>query len=156
MILVTVGTQLPFDRLVKAMDAVAPTLDEPVVAQTGQGAYQPRHMQAQSSYSAMAFDQLAAEASLLVSHAGTGSILLAQRLQKPILLLARRAALGEHRNDHQLATAQQMAGRGGIYVAENETDIPATLIIAREGGFKAIIPDGRQQLTDAIRSFLRL
>lgn len=35
MIFVTVGMQLAFERLIAAMDALAPTLGMPVIAQTG-------------------------------------------------------------------------------------------------------------------------
>lgn len=37
MILATVGMQLGFDRLIKAMDALAPGLGQPVIAQVGKG-----------------------------------------------------------------------------------------------------------------------
>ncbi|MGO8484848.1 hypothetical protein AB9F39_37290, partial [Rhizobium leguminosarum] len=35
----------------------------------------------------------------------------------------RQAALGEHRNDHQLATVSQLVGRPGIYVAHPDDDL---------------------------------
>ena len=43
---------------------------------------------------------------------------------KPIILVPRRAALGEHRNDHQLATVRQLAERPGILIAHDETELP--------------------------------
>ncbi|MGO7205561.1 glucuronosyltransferase, partial [Rhizobium ruizarguesonis] len=43
MILVTVGTQLPFDRLVKAVDTFATELSKPVLAQIGRGSYTPQN-----------------------------------------------------------------------------------------------------------------
>ena len=44
MILVTVGMQLGFDRLVQAMDKLTPALSEPVVAQIGKSTFRPQHM----------------------------------------------------------------------------------------------------------------
>lgn len=52
-----------------------------------------------------------------------GSILTALRYKKPILVLPRRADLGEHRNDHQLATAKWLSNRAGLTVAWNEEEL---------------------------------
>lgn len=117
MILLTVGKQLPFDRLVSAVDALAAGLPEPVIAQVGQSRLQPQNVETHKRLSARAFEELAARATLIVAHAGVGSVLLARRLQKPIVMMPRRADLGEHRNDHQLATARQLEGTDGIFIA---------------------------------------
>ncbi len=53
-----------------------------------------------------------------------GSILTALELEKPIIIFPRRAALGEHRNEHQLATAKKFSGRTeGVYVAFDEAEL---------------------------------
>lgn len=127
MILVTVGMQLGFDRLIRAMDAIQPSIGIEFIAQTGHGRYLPRNMAARKSIPPQEFEELAARAALIVSHAGIGTILTAQRLHKPIALLPRRASLGEHRNDHQLATAKQLRDRRGIFVAKNESDLPGAI-----------------------------
>ncbi len=123
MIIVTVGMQLGFDRLIAAMDTLAPELGMPVIAQTGKGAYQPRNMEARGKIAPSEFEALVGEARLIVSHAGIGTVLTAARCQKPILLMPRRADFGEHRNDHQLATVGKLAGRPGILVAADESEL---------------------------------
>ena len=50
----------------------------------------------------------------IVAHAGMGTILTALEIGKPLLVMPRRAALGEHRNDHQLATARRFADLGEL------------------------------------------
>jgi UDP-N-acetylglucosamine transferase subunit ALG13 len=120
-IIVTVGMQLGFDRLIAAMDALAPTLGMPVIAQTGKGTYHPQHMEARARIAPAEFEMLVGEAQLIVSHAGIGTVLTAARCRKPIVLLPRRADLQEHRNDHQLATVRKLDGRPGILVAMDET-----------------------------------
>jgi UDP-N-acetylglucosamine transferase subunit ALG13 len=122
-IIVTVGMQLGFDRLIAAMDTLAPELGIPVIAQTGKGAYQPRNMEARVKIAPSEFEALVGEARLIVSHAGIGTVLTAARCQKPILLMPRRADFGEHRNDHQLATVGKLAGRPGILVAADESEL---------------------------------
>ena len=55
---------------------------------------------------------LAADA--IVAHAGMGTILSALELGKPLVIMPRLAAFGEHRNDHQLATAKRFAALGRV------------------------------------------
>ncbi|MFN4020324.1 MAG: glycosyltransferase [Erythrobacter sp.] len=123
MIIVTVGMQLGFDRLIAAMDALAPSLGMKVIAQTGKGSYQPQNMEARVKIAPAEFEALMGEARLIVSHAGIGTVLTAARRARPIVLMPRRAELGEHRNDHQLATTRKLAGRPGILIAANESEL---------------------------------
>jgi len=46
---------------------------------------------------------------------------------RPLLIVPRRAALGEHRNDHQLATARRFAELGSVGVAFDEAELRAGL-----------------------------
>lgn len=108
MIFVTVGTQLPFDRLIRAVDEIAPLTDEEVFAQTGGGIYIPRNIGYGNSLPAGEFDRMFRRARLIVSHAGMGTILSALKYKKPIVVMPRFAFLGEHRNEHQYATAVRM------------------------------------------------
>jgi len=126
-IIVTVGTQLPFDRLIKMMDDIAPDLGKPVMAQTGVGTYKCRNIQAAANYSPIEFDTYVKQCDVLVAHAGMGTVLKAYKYRKPIIIVPRKAALGEHRNDHQLATVSQLRSRIGIYAAETEADLRALL-----------------------------
>lgn len=127
MILVTVGTQLPFDRLIRAIDQIAPTLDEPVFAQVGKTDYVPKNMEWAPAIAPADFERQFAAASRVVAHAGIGGILTARRLGKPVILFPRRAEFGEHRNDHQLATAQHLADGRTILVAWTEDDLAELL-----------------------------
>jgi len=123
MILLTVGTQLPFDRLVRLMDDMAPSLAEPVVAQIGRGTYLPTNMIWHRVIEPVEFETYVSEASFIVSHAGIGSILTAERHNKPIVLFPRTSYLGEHRNEHQMATATMISGRPGLAVANDEAQL---------------------------------
>ncbi|MEE4200888.1 glycosyltransferase [Erythrobacter sp.] len=155
MILVTVGMQLGFDRLIRAMDALAPELGMKVVAQTGRGEYRPANMEAHQALAPTRFEELASRARVLVSHAGIGTVLTAQRLGKPIVLMPRRADLGEHRNDHQVATVCQLAGRDGILVALGETELGVRIGEALGSKPAPDQPSPKQaQLEAAIRHFI--
>ena len=118
MIFVTVGTQLAFPRLVDAMDRFAAKDDEPVVAQTGEAANgRWSHLDVRPALAPDAFGTLMREARVVIAHAGIGTILSAQRFARPLILVPRKAELGEHRNDHQVATARQLENRLGLRVA---------------------------------------
>lgn len=128
MILVTVGSQLPFDRLIKIMDEVALDLNERVFAQVGKTNFAPKHITTVEKVAPAEFNKLMQSSRVIVSHAGIGSILTAQKWKKPIVIFPRRAALGEHRNDHQLATVAALKGVPGVYIANTSEELRAKLI----------------------------
>lgn len=129
LILVTVGTMLPFDRLVRAADRwAAEHTGEKVYAQIGErGGYEPQHMAWSRLLSPAAFADLLDQSRLLVAHAGTGSYFLAADRARPIVLLPRRAAYREHTTDHQVGTAQWLATKPGVQVAMTEDDLPRAI-----------------------------
>ena len=76
MIFVTIGTLLPFDRLIRLVDGLAPSLPErPFFAQIGKGAYEPRNMDYARHLAPSAFGDKVRQASLIVAHAGMGSVI---------------------------------------------------------------------------------
>lgn len=128
MILLSVGTQLPFDRLVIALDHWAERSGRTdIVAQIGPAGYQPRHLRSFDFLEQDAFKTLQSQARLMVSHAGMGSIITALELGTPIIILPREHRLGEHRNGHQMATLEQFRNYPGIYAARNEEELVALL-----------------------------
>ena len=109
MIFITIGTQEPFDRLIQVCDELAGKFDnELFFAQVSTGIYKVRNMKIVDFLSPMEFEQVFSKAKLIISHAGIGTIVSAMLLNKPIVVLPRLASLGEHRSEHQLATAQKM------------------------------------------------
>ncbi len=128
MIFATVGTQLPFDRLLTALDDWASTHPEVrVMAQTGRTDGTFAHMECAENLGQTEFTTAFEAARVIVAHAGMGSILSASELGKPILLMPRRAALGEHRNDHQLDTAAEMASLPNVTVVQDGKDLASAL-----------------------------
>ena len=128
MIFVTVGHQMPFDRLIRAVDewaAIAKRTD--VFAQVGVSRIQPRHIQFQQFMSPDEFRQKMSEASAIVGHAGTGTIIAALQYRKPLLVLPRLAKLGETRNDHQIPTARHFSEAGYVLAAADDRDLISKL-----------------------------
>lgn len=123
MIFVTVGTQIPFDRLIREVDRFAGETGEKVFAQVGDSEFTPEHLEATASLSPTEFDRHFQEARLVIAHAGMGTILSCLREGKPLLVMPRKASLGEHRNEHQLATAKRIAEKGLVHVAMDEESL---------------------------------
>lgn len=123
MIFLTVGTQLPFDRLVKAIDQKELSDKYKMLAQIGNSEYTPKNFEASSFYTPSQIDDLMNEAELIVAHAGMGSVLTALKYKTPIIVMPRSAKLGEHRNEHQFATAKWIKDLKGVTVAHNEEEL---------------------------------
>lgn len=155
MILVAVGTQFAFDRLVETVDRWAQdTGRTDVVAQIGPAGYAPVAMKTFGMIPPAEFAALQRDADVIIAHAGMGSILGALEWGRPIIIMPRRFALGEHRNDHQLATATRFADVDGIHVAADETALRGYLdrldeIRPPAGGDRG----AAQSLIDRLRAF---
>ena len=128
MIFVTVGHQMPFDRLIRAVDewAMANSRDD-VFAQVGTTDYEPEYIEWKNMLTPDEFEERMSQADFVIAHAGTGTILAALEHGTPIVVMPRRAALLETRNDHQVATAQRFKEMGQVLVALDEHEMPAIL-----------------------------
>jgi beta-1,4-N-acetylglucosaminyltransferase len=125
MIFLTVGTQFPFDRLVKAVDDLvgANGLDEKVFAQIGSSAYRPKNFEATSELEKSVFDDYFNRADGIISHAGMGTISMALGHKKPLLVMPRLSKYGEVVNDHQVAISRKFEELHYLLVAYDRADL---------------------------------
>lgn len=165
MIFLTVGSELPFDRLVRATDKWCAARGRNDVygqiATTAADGYRPANFDWCEFLSPDDYDKYCRDADLIIGHAGMGSIITAMTYVKPIVLMPRRAVFKETRNDHQVATAERLRSRDGISVAQDETHLIEVLdrAVARRTDRSALpqIPLGPYadpQLLKAIREFI--
>jgi UDP-N-acetylglucosamine transferase subunit ALG13 len=156
MIFVTVGSDVPFDRLVRVIDEWAGTTGRTdVFAQIGNTNLKPAHLTYTNFLEPEEFARRVATASIIISHAGMGTILYALRSEKPILVMPRKGSLGETRNEHQLATAKRLLELGKISVAFDEASLRVSLDHLDE--FKPrekITPFASEELLSALRDFV--
>jgi UDP-N-acetylglucosamine transferase subunit ALG13 len=154
-ILVAVGTQFPFDRMIEAVDTWAESAGRTdVVAQVGPSDYAPRALKCFGMMPPDEFIQLQRDAEVIVAHAGMGSILGALEAGTPIVIMPRIHALGEHRNDHQLATARQFADVLGVYVAANERELRGYLDRIGELTSSSADTGASEVLIERLRAFV--
>ena len=156
MIFVTVGSDLPFDRLVRHVDTwAAKHRRTDVFAQIGRTEYRPANIGFSKFLEPPEFSHRMACASALVAHAGMGTILSALRLQKPIIVFPRRTEFREVRNEHQLSTARYLSKTGKIRVALDEEELLQQLDRIDSLRPSAHISEfANEELLDFIRSFV--
>ena len=128
MIFASVGSMLPFDRFVRAVDEWAGAHPAtPVFLQIGKGEYEPKHAEFARIVTPADYTRRVKEARLFVAHAGMGSILQALEAGTPILITPRDLARKEITNGHQEATITHFRNRPGIAVAETINALPAAI-----------------------------
>lgn len=138
MIFATVGTQLPFDRLLQALETwAARNPNVPVLAQSGDCTRKFAHVQTIRHLTQTEFSAALSSARLIVAHAGMGTILSASELGKPVILMPRRAKFDEHRNDHQLDTANEMRRLSNVTVVDDGEALHQALDLAVSLGFES-------------------
>jgi len=157
MIFLSVGTQLPFERVVGYLQQ---WLDE-----------QPRPVQAFGQVATDAstasfptvraligeqFLQKVAACDVFVSHAGMGNIITAIEHGRPIVIVPRLAAKGEHRNDHQLDTAARFNAYEGVFLADDYASFKCAMeaAISMRGHVGSAPPPERARLVRFVRSFI--
>jgi beta-1,4-N-acetylglucosaminyltransferase len=137
----------PFDRLVKTFDELVACgrFEDAVFAQIGHGEYEPRHMPFARFIGKPEYEQRVRDASLMVAHAGAGTIAMALSHQKPLLVLPRLKRFGECVNDHQVATARKFEELGHVLAAYEAGELAAKF-----DALKHFVPRRREADTQAL------
>ncbi|EZH66378.1 exopolysaccharide biosynthesis protein [Bacillaceae bacterium JMAK1] len=155
MILVVLGTQeLPFTRLLEQVNDLKEKgiIEEDVIVQNGHTpASQFKHLNATPFFSYDEMNELFDEASVIISHGGTGSLITGIKKNKPVIAVARLSEHGEHNDNHQTEIVAQFKETEHIIASNNlEEDIKRAY-----GGFKpAPYESGQAQIITMIRNYI--
>jgi UDP-N-acetylglucosamine transferase subunit ALG13 len=76
------------------------------------------------------FEALVRRASLIVTHAGAGSIINAVRAGRRPVVMPRLARRGEIIDDHQVELAETLARAGYVFLARDTADLQAAIVRA--------------------------
>ena len=147
MIFVTVGTTLPFDDLVRAVDRLvaAGVVTEPVLCQIGHGQYVPQHCEHFRFKPNL--DEEIGRASLVIGHGGTGTVTGLLASGKPFIAVAN--PLGVH--DHQRQFLARLCKVVEFLWAADPAELPG--LIERARSFRPRSARG-ERLTEDLRRFL--
>lgn len=117
MIYITLGTQAcDFSRCMKMVEELISEMNitDKIVAQTGYTSYHPKRVECFDFVSEDKYQQLMADADIVISHAGTGALFSSIRKGKKVIAVARLAKYGEMINDHQTEIVRKLSSEGYI------------------------------------------
>ncbi len=127
MVFVTVGSQkFQFNRLIEAADALVASgaVEGGAFAQTGACTYVPEHMGHEAFLDREGFRVRMEACDTVITHGGTGAIISAVKAGKKVIAVPRKAACGEHVDDHQAEIVTQFAQMGLIEPCMDPGDLP--------------------------------
>lgn len=134
LVFATVGATLPFDRLVRDVEAAKRDglLPERVIVQRGEGGHVPAGVEeVRETIPFGEVQDILRRADIVVCHGGTGSLITALREGCRVIAMPRLFELGEHYDDHQLEITSAFAERGLLTVVRPGTSFPDALAAAR-------------------------
>lgn len=114
MILVIFGTsRYRFDRLAIELDKIAFNFDEEITVQRGEFEYGFKNIKNHFNLIIKKeMEDLYKKSRLLICHSGMGTIRMAVKFQKPIIIVPRRRKYYEHFDDHQIEIARELEKEG--------------------------------------------
>lgn len=131
MIFVTVGTQPKgFLRFVKNIEELIREglIKDKVLIQLGYTHYTSNLFDSFDFISDEKFKQCMLDADLIITHAGSGAIFNAMRLNKKIIVFPRLSKFGEVLDDHQLELTKKLGEDG--FIIDGQESLHEALIIA--------------------------
>jgi UDP-N-acetylglucosamine transferase subunit ALG13 len=121
----TVGAVLPFDRLVTAVAEAKASgaIPQAIRVQTGEGGLRPPGMDVVETLPFETVQALLRDASIVVCHGGTGSLITALREGCHVIAMPRLMRLGEVYDDHQIEITEAFEKRGLVQVANTAEEL---------------------------------
>src|SRR5699024_1159224 len=123
---VSVGSRdYQFDRLIKELDNIVENgeISDDIFAQIGQSNYEPKHFKYERFLSHEKFSYYQDLADIVISHAGTGSLVGALKKGKKVIAVPRLEKFGEHIDDHQLQVASVLADEKYLLVVTQISEL---------------------------------
>ena len=127
MILILLGTQHnEFTRLLQEVENCIDNqiIKEKVIVQAGFTKYQSNQMEIFDMISKEELDKYIAEADLIITHGGVGSIIMALEKGKKVIAVPRLHEYGEHVNNHQRQIVKVFSEKNYLIGIQNVEDLP--------------------------------
>src|SRR5699024_5590122 len=156
LIFVVLGThELPFTRLLNEVERLKKEgiIQEDVIVQRGHTRYESDNLFLKQFVSHNEMDLLYEQARLIITHAGTGSIIMGLKKGKCVIACPRLAKYGEHNDDHQLQIVSALAGQGHM-LSWQEGNQLEDVIRQTEDFQPKPFHSGREQIYELIENFI--
>ena len=127
-VLVTIGSMIEkkFTRLFKIIDELCEegVLDgSHLKAQVGFDDYKSDHFKSFDMIADEDFKKMIDECDLIITHAGTGTVVSSIKKRKKVIVFPRMEKYGEHYDNHQLELANLFASQGYVLQARNKEEL---------------------------------
>lgn len=146
MILILLGTfQIEFKRPLIEIEklCIQNNLTEELIVQCGHTKYTSPYFKMLPFIEPAALDLLYDKARIIITHAGTGSIIKGLKMRKKVIAIARLRKFGEHIDDHQLEILTEFA-TSGYLLPWNENDSIKQILLKAEH-FKPMVYVSRKE-----------
>lgn len=131
MILVCVGaSEYPFNRLIRMLDQLCEKgvlNGKEIIAQVGNATYSPKHYTFFPLIAREEFQKYLAQADLIITHAGTGSVIPPLKLDKKVIIVPRKSKYKEHIDDHQQELVDVFVTKGFAMTADTEEELQSCI-----------------------------
>jgi UDP-N-acetylglucosamine transferase subunit ALG13 len=143
------------DRILIEIDTLINTkkIEEEVFAQTGYCQYKPSYFKSRNFLDREEFDQYIKNCDLLITHAGSASIMAGLKCHKPVIAIPRLKAYGEHVDDHQKELAGLLYDKGYLIMTENMSMLEEAILLARTSDFK-VYESSTSKIVNIIRDYI--
>lgn len=126
MTLVTLGTQhQEFTRLLDYIEKS--DLKGEIIVQAGYTKYESKRMKIFDFISYDEMEKYIDKSDLVITHAGTGSIVMPLKKDKKVIACARLSKFGEHVDDHQVELVDVFYSEGYILKIDEDTSLDEVL-----------------------------
>ena len=114
------------NRLLEAADRLAEyhVVSEEVWMQTGYSTYEPKYCRSARFFGQEEMTEKIKACSLLICHAGVGTILSGIKDGKKVIVMPRYRKYGEHVDDHQLEIAKAFSQSGYVRMIREAQELP--------------------------------
>lgn len=139
-VLVTTGTRSDynFHRLLRIIDSLCEKkviYAKNLVVQSTDQDYIPKNYKLCQMMSNNEFKSVMSKADIVISHAGTGTVITALKMNKKLILFPRLKDYGEHIDNHQLQICQLFLEKGYVMVAKSEEELEYAIYEASDHRF---------------------
>ncbi|MGP4106087.1 PssE/Cps14G family polysaccharide biosynthesis glycosyltransferase [Virgibacillus sp. L01] len=156
MIFVILGThELPFTRLISEVERLKKEglIQEKVVVQSGNTKYSSPLLTIKPFMNYEEMENIYDEARLIITHAGTGSVITGLKKNKKVIAVARLRKYGEHNDDHQLELVKVFKEKG--HILEWNEDVLLEEVIRLTDEFEPTpFISGKENMINIIEEFI--
>lgn len=156
MIFVTVGTQrFPFDRLLIELDRLVYQryITEEIIVQRGYCNYVPKYFRSFDFLPMEEFSEYYDRSNLLITHAGTSSIIEGLKRKKKTIIIPRQKKYGEHVDNHQLEITQMFVNQNLVAAVYEINELGSILQSVDTLTFKSY-SFGSHELVDSVAEYI--